>query len=124
MCYACYIPSQKTIMSHDHKVLFTITPESINEMLQLQPGPNLTPLSIGDLLDLYPKLNSTRLAQLFQTFIVEEKHIPNNPPPYVETIFSPWGRNIVAMISCVLGYSTSEYIDEIILALMSIYTPG
>ena len=30
----------------------------------------------------------------------------------------------MAMISCVLGYSTSGYIDEIILALMSIYTLG
>jgi len=28
------------------------------------------------------------------------------------------------MISCVLGYSKSEYIDEIILPFKSIYTPG
>lgn len=71
MCYACYIPSHITIMSHDQKVLFTITVESINEMLQFQPGPSLTPLSIGDLLDLYPKLSSVKLTQLFQTFIKE-----------------------------------------------------
>jgi len=64
------------------------------------------------------------LAQLFQTFIREEKHIPKDHPPYVADIFSPWGYNIVAMISCVLGYITIKYIDEIILAFMSIYTPG
>ena len=28
------------------------------------------------------------------------------------------------MISCVLGYTTSEYIDQLILAFMFIYTPG
>ena len=28
------------------------------------------------------------------------------------------------MISSILGYTTSEYIDEIILAFMSIFTPG
>jgi len=111
-------------MSHDQKVLFTITTESINEMLQLQPGPNLTPLSIGDLLDLYPKLSPAKFAQFFQAFIREEKHIPKDSPPHVSTIFSPWVHNIVAMISCVLGYTTSEYIDEIILAFMSIYTLG
>ena len=93
-------------------------------MLQLQLGPNLTPLSIGDLLDLYPKLSSAKLAQLLQTFIREENHIAKDPPPYVATIFSPWGWNIVAMISCVLGYSTSQCIDEIILAFMAIYTLG
>ena len=53
MCHACYIPSHRAIMSHDQKVWFTFTVESINEVLQLKPGPNLTPLSIGDLLDQY-----------------------------------------------------------------------
>lgn len=28
------------------------------------------------------------------------------------------------MISSILGYTTSEYVDEIILAYMSIFTPG
>jgi len=84
----------------------------------------LTPLSIGDLLDLFPKIISIRLAQVIQTFILEEKYTPKYPPPYVVALFSPWGRSILDMISSVLGYTTSEYIDENILAFMSIYTPG
>ena len=75
-------------------------------------------------MDLYPKHNPARLTELIQTFIIEEKYTPKDPPPYVAAIFSPLGRNIVSMISCVLGYSTSEYIDEIILAFMSIYILG
>lgn len=35
-----------------------------------------------------------------------------------------YGQYIVTMISCVLGYTTSEYIDELILAFMFIYTLG
>lgn len=65
MCYACYVPNRRAIMSHDQKVLFTIIAESINEMLQFQSGPNLTPLPIGDLLDQYPKLSPSRLPQSF-----------------------------------------------------------
>lgn len=61
---------------------------------------------------------------MFQTFIREGKHIPKDPPPYVATIFSPIFQDIVSMISSILGYTTSEYIDEIILAFMSIFTPG
>jgi len=49
-------------MSPDQKVLLTITIESINEMLQVQPGPNLTPLSIGDFLGQYTKLSPSKLA--------------------------------------------------------------
>jgi len=93
-------------------------------MLQIQPGQNLSPLSIRDLLDLFPKLSPARLAQIIQTFIIEEKYTPKEPPPYVYTIFSPFDQDIVAIISSVLGYTTNEYIDEIILAFMSIYTPG
>ena len=72
----------------DQKFLFTITVESINEMLQLQPGQNLTPISIGYLLKKFPKITTTKLAQMFQTFIVEEKHTPQEPPPYMYAIFS------------------------------------
>lgn len=111
-------------MSPNQVILFTITTKSINGMLQLQPGQKLTPLSIGDMLDLFPMLCPARLDQIIQAFILEEKYTPKYPPPYVAALFSPWGRSIVDMISRVLGYTTIEYIDEIILPFMSIYTPG
>lgn len=111
-------------MYPNQTMLFTITAKSINEMMQLQWGQNLTPISIGDLLDQFPKLTTGKLVEMFQNFISEEKNIPKDPPPYVYTIFSPFGQDIVAIISSVLGYTTNEYIDEIILAFMSIFTPG
>jgi len=90
-------------MTPDHTVLFTITVESINEILQLQLGKNLTPISVGDLLDKFPTITSSKLAKLFQTFIREEKYIPKDPPPYMWTIFSELGRDIISMISSVLS---------------------
>jgi len=122
-CHTNYSPNQRAVMSPNEDVLFTITVESINEMLHLQPGQNLTPISIGNLLDQFPKLTTTRLAEIFQTFIVEEKYIPKDPPPYMWTIFSKLVLDTVSMISSVLGYTTSEYVDEIILTFMSIFTP-
>ena len=122
-CHAEYIPSQGEIMSPDQTILFTIAIESIHEMLQLQQEQNLTPISIRDLLDNFPKLTIAKLAKMFQTFIREEKHIRKDPPPYVATTFFPFGQDIIAMICSVLGYTTSEYIDEIILAFISIFNP-
>jgi len=40
------------------------------------------------------------------------------------TIFSKLGQDIIAMISSVFGQTTSEFVDEIIIAFMSIYSPG
>ncbi len=110
-------------MSPYQKVLFTITSELVNEMLQVQTGPNLTPLSIRVLLDEYNKLNPSILTQIFQTFIVEEQHIPKDAPLYVSAIFSERGKQIVTIISCIMCYTTDEYIDKLILAFMSIFTP-
>lgn len=86
-----YSPSQRAVMTPDHTVLFTIIAESINEILQLQPGQNLTPIFFGDLLDRIPRITSIKLFQLFQTFIMEEKYIAKDPPPYMWTIFFELG---------------------------------
>ena len=52
------------------------------------------------------------------------KYIPKDLPPYMYTIFSQFGQDIVSVISSIVGYTTSEYIDEIILVFMPIFTLG
>jgi len=93
-------------------------------MLQVQPSPHETPLSIGGLLDLYTKLDLPRITQIFQTFIIEECHTPTESPPYGATIFSERGKQIITMLSCILGYTTDEHVDEVVLAFLSIFSPG
>jgi len=61
---------------------------------------------------------------MFQTFILEEAHIPTESPPYSTTIFSERARQIVTMLSSILGYTTDEHLDEPILAFLSIFCPG
>ena len=80
--------------------------------------------SIGDFLDKFPKITPARLVEILQTFMREGKHVQTEPPPYVATIFSKLGQDIVSMISSVLGCTTSEYVDGITLAFMSIFTTG
>ena len=70
-----YNANQSAVMTPDHSVFFTITTESINEMLQLQPSQSITPLSVGDLFNRFPKLTLIKVARLYQTFIREEKYI-------------------------------------------------
>jgi len=93
-------------------------------MLQLQPGQDITFLTIVDFLEKFSKLSSSRSTQILQTLIVEEKYMPKDPPPYVSVIFSNQGKDITTMISCILGFTTNEYVDEIIFAYMSIFNPS
>jgi len=93
-------------------------------MLQVQTSLNETPLSIEGLLDLYTKLYHPRIAKIFQTFIIEECHTPTETPPYATMIFSERCRQIITMLSCILGYTTDEHVDEVVLSFLSIFSPG
>lgn len=93
-------------------------------MLQIHHSPNLTPLSIGNLLDPYIMLDPVKIKQIFQNFIIQVCHTPKYTPPYVATIFSETGKHIITMLSCILGYTIDEHVDEVIMAFLSIFTPG
>ena len=45
-------------------------------------------------------------------------------PPYHHAWFDETGRLIIDMISYILGFRTSEIVDETVLALMFIFVPG
>ena len=124
LCQICYLPSQRAIVFPNQQILFTITTGSINEMLQIQPNPDEAPFSIENLIDLYLKLDLPKISQNFQTFLLEKTQVPTDNPPYSATIFYERTRQIVTMLSCILGYTTDEHVDEPILGFLSIFFPG
>lgn len=124
LCQLCYFPSQRTIVSPNHQSLFTITTRSINQMLQIHPKPNEAPFSIENLIDPYLKLYLPKRSQILQTFLLEKSQVPTDNPPYFATIFSERARQIVTMLSCILGYITNEHVDEPILSFLSIFCPS
>jgi len=123
LCCANYDPTQRAVMAPSGTVLFHITAQSINEMLHFKPTQPLAPLSMGFLLDQGAKLPSSEITRIAQLFMKPNCQ-PQQPPPYLHSWFTEVGRFIVDMISYILGFKTSEYIDETTLVLMSIFTPG
>ena len=93
-------------MSPIQTILFPITAQYINEMLQFHPGQALTPISMGDLLEKSKNLSQEELNRLYQTFMLLE-HQPKGPHPYGYTFFTDMGRLILNMISSVMGFNTS-----------------
>ena len=51
-------------------------------------------------------------------------HQPKGPPPYGYVFFTEEGKLILEMISFIMGFNTSEYVDRLTLVLLSIFTPG
>jgi hypothetical protein len=52
-CQAYYLPDQRAIVSSSGETLFTITPKTINQMMQIPRNDSLTPFSIDILTKLY-----------------------------------------------------------------------
>ena len=71
-CHENYDPNQRAVFSLSQTILFPITAQSINEMLQFQPGQALTPLSMGELLEKSADLSHEELNHLCQTFMLPE----------------------------------------------------
>jgi len=74
------------------------------------------------LLDEGPKLSSSKIARTAKTFMRVD-HQPTEPPPFLYINFNEVGKLLVDMISSVLGFKTSEHIDETVLVLLFAYSP-
>lgn len=122
-CCANYDPNQRVVLSPTGSVLFHITPEAINQMLHFQSAKPLTPLSMQVLLDQGAKLSSSQITRVAQLFMQPNSQ-PQQPPPFLHTRFNDIGKILVNMIAYILGYNTSEYVDETILVMLSMFTPG
>lgn len=46
-----------------------------------------------------------------------EQHVLENPPPYMTSAFTSLGRDIITMISCMIGFISNEYVDEMTFCL-------
>ena len=103
--------------------MFTITAESINQILQIQSRPDETPLSIEALTQLYLNLDFPKWFYKFQTFMPSSVEIPKINPPYPSAIFFQRSRHIISMISFILDYFTDEHADVAVLGFLSTFTP-
>ena len=117
-----YDPSQREMMSPAGKVLFYITPQYLNEMLQFKPTQSLVPLSMKNLLDQASKFPSVEIDQIAMLFMPPDCY-SRFTIPYLHVAFTEEGKMLIDMISYILGFRTSEIVDSTIFALMSIFTP-
>lgn len=110
-------------MTPSQTILFYITVESINEMLHFHCTQPLAPLSMGFLLEQGSELSDSEITRIARLFKKPDCQL-QGPPPYVHSWFTDIGEIILDMIYFILGFKTSEFVDETILVMLSIFTQG
>jgi hypothetical protein len=121
-CQAHYLPDQRAIVSSSGETLFTITPEAIDQMLQIPRAESFSPFTIEILTEMYQKLSFPQRVQIFELFLPESAPLPKANPPYQSSIFSAKGNQIISSLCSLLGYYSDEWVDEPILGYLSIFS--
>jgi hypothetical protein len=109
-------------VSSSGETLFTITPKTINQMLQIPRNDFAISFSIEILNDLYQKLSFPRRTQIFEIFLPKDAQFPKNNPFYPSSIFSVRANQIIPTLFFLLGYYNDEWLDEPILGFLSIFS--
>jgi hypothetical protein len=91
-CQAHYIPDQKAIVSSFGDVLFFITPEDIDQMMQIPRAESASPFNLEILTELYQKMTFPQRAQIFELFLPPSAQLPSTNPPYPSSLFSTKGN--------------------------------
>jgi hypothetical protein len=121
-CRAHYMPEQKAIISSLGDVLFFVTPEDIDSMLQITRPDSAIPFNLEVLTELYQRMSFPQIAHIFELFSPPSSPIPTTSPPYSSSIFSTKGNQIISAVCAILGYHSDKWVDEPILGFLSIFS--
>jgi len=123
LCAACYDPVQRAVLNPQGAVVFYTTPEAIREMVQFKAQRELVPLSLLDLINQGAKvLTEAEILKLNQLFIKKSDTVLH--PPIFDGYLNQLGLDLAYMISSVLGYKSMEFIEETVLVMMTMFSPG
>ena len=102
--------------------MFTITVETIDQMMQIPKSKSLSPFTIEILTEIYQKLSFPQRAQIFKLFLPESAQFPKKIPPYHSSMFSTKGNQFISYLCCLLEYYSDEWVEKPILGFLSIFS--
>jgi hypothetical protein len=121
-CQAHYLPDQRSIVSSSGETLFSITPEAIDQMMEIPRVESYSPLTKESLTEMYQNLSFPRRAHIFELFLPRDAQFPKKNSPYHSSIFLKRGNQIISLLCCLLSYFSNEWVDEPILGFLSMFS--
>jgi hypothetical protein len=121
-CQAHYIPEQRVFVSSSGDILFLITPEAIDQMMQIPQADSASPFNLEILTELYQKMTFSQTTQIFELFLPTSTQFPSTNPPYMSSMFSTKGNQVISSLCALLGYYSDQWVDEPILGFLSIFS--
>jgi hypothetical protein len=67
-------------------------------------------------------MNFPQRAQIFEIFLPTSTKFPSTNPPYLSSMFSIKGNQVISSLCALLGYYSDQWVDEPILGFLSIFS--
>jgi hypothetical protein len=83
-----HLPDHRAIVSSSEETLLTITPEAIDQMMQIPRSKSPSPFTLEVLTEMYRNLSLPQRAQIFEFFLPQNAQFPKKNPPYHSSMFS------------------------------------
>jgi hypothetical protein len=115
-------PNKEPSSPHPERSCFLITPESIDQMMQIPRADSASPFNLEILTELYQKMTFPQRAQIFELFLPPSAQFPSTNPPYPSSMFSTKGNQVISSLCALLGYYSDQWVDEPILGFLSIFS--
>ena len=90
-------------------------------MMQITRAESASPFNLEILTELYKKMTFPQRAQIFELFLPTSAPRPSTNPPYLSSMFSTKGNQIISSL-CALGYYSDQWVDKPILGFLSIFS--
>jgi hypothetical protein len=97
-------------------------PETIDQMMQIPRADFASPFNLEIITELYQKMTFPQRAQIFELFLPPSTQFPSTNPPYLSSMFSTKGNQIISSVCTLLGYYLDQWVDEPILGFLSIFS--
>jgi hypothetical protein len=89
-------------------------------MMKIPHADSISPFNLEILTELYQKMTFPQRAQIFKLFLPTSAQFPSTNPPYLSSMFSTKGNQVISSLCALLGYYSDQWVDEPILGFLSI----
>jgi hypothetical protein len=117
-CVSYYNPSQRSLVSRNGLVLFEVNSQLISKLLKLPLNPESEILDEIVLAQCFRELNSQDRIMILQSYICQNLDVPVYTVILKTYLFLETSRQIITMMTTILGNDNDLTIDEYVLGFM------
>jgi hypothetical protein len=114
--------NHRAIVSSSGETLFFITPEAIDQMMQIPTTESASPFNHETIIELYQ--NNLLIKELRYLNCSSNRMLSS--PSQIPRILTPCSQKrettVISSLCCLLGYFSDEWVDEPILGFLSIFS--